>query len=202
VTGVDGGLCRQGKDFFANPGKKQLPVASGKIPPTDAIGKQDISAKESAGIGKVQAEAAGAVPGHKEELGVPPGRRNGTGFLQQLRRGDGAKTLGKAESEHGIGLEAEKRGVGMVVHGATGPVGQVGRVPDVIPVAVSDEEGVWFGFFLFQKIEETLRGIDGKPMAAKIHKVGVGGGEAAAIDQGFGHRGPFLKRFVDIDDYV
>jgi len=50
----------------------------------------------------------------------------------------------------------------MVVDGAAGPVGEVGGVPEVVPVAVGEEEGVGLEFFLFEEIEKTLGGIDRK----------------------------------------
>ena len=96
--------------------------------------------------------------------------------------------MGEAEGEHGVGLEAEEGGVGMVVDGATGPFGEVGGIPDVIPVAVGEEEGVRLELFFLQKIEEALGGIDGEAVAVEVEKVGVGGGEAARIGQRFRHR--------------
>jgi len=110
--------------------------------------------------------------------------------------------LGQAEGEHGIGFETEKSGVGMIINGTTGPVGEVGGVPDMVPMAVGEEEGVGFDFFLFQKIEKTFGGIDGEAMTVEVDEVGVGGGEAARVGQGFRHCSSFIKRFVCIYDYV
>jgi len=110
--------------------------------------------------------------------------------------------LGQAEGQHGIGLLAEKSSIGMIVDGATGPVGKISGVPDVVPVTVGKEEGVGFDLFLFEEIQKTLRGVDGEAMAAEVDEVGIGGGESAAIDQGFRHGDPLLNRFVDGYDYV
>jgi len=95
--------------------------------------------------------------------------------------------LGKAKRKHRVRLEAEKRGIGVVVDGATGPVGEVSGIPDVIPVTVGEEEGVGLELFLLQEVEKPLGGIDGESVAVEVDEVGVGGGEAAAIAQGFGH---------------
>jgi len=95
--------------------------------------------------------------------------------------------LGQAEGEHGIGFETEKSGVGMIINGTTGPVGEVCGVPDMVPVAVGKEKGVGFDLFLFEEIQKTLRGVDGEAMAAEVDEVGIGGGEAAGVDQGFRH---------------
>ena len=84
--------------------------------------------------------------------------------------------MGQAEGEHGVRLKAEKRGIGVVVDGATGPVGEVGGIPDVIPVTVGKEKGVWLDFFLFEEVEEALGGIDGEAVAVEVDDVGVGGG--------------------------
>ena len=89
--------------------------------------------------------------------------------------------MGKPESEHGVGLPAKKSGVGMIVDRATGPIGEVGRIPDVVPVAMGEQEGVWLQFFLFQKVEEAFGGIDGQEVAAEVDEVGIGSGQAAAI---------------------
>ena len=75
----------------------------------------------------------------------------------------------------------------MIVDGATGPFGQVGGVPDVVPVPMGEEKRVGFDFFLFQKIEKALRSIDGQEVASQVDEVGVGGGEAAGEDDGFRH---------------
>ena len=75
----------------------------------------------------------------------------------------------------------------MVVDGATGPFSEVGGIPDVVPVAVGEKEGVRLNFFLFQKIEKALGGVDGEEMAIEVDQVGVGRGEATRISQRFFH---------------
>ncbi len=84
--------------------------------------------------------------------------------------------MGQAEGEHGVRLKAEKRGIGVVVDGATGPVGEVGGIPDVIPVTVGKEKGVWLEPFFLQEVEKPLGGIDGQTVAVEVDDVGVGGG--------------------------
>ena len=95
--------------------------------------------------------------------------------------------MGQAEGEHRVGLKAEGGGIGMVINRATGPIGEVGGVPDMIPVAVGKKEGVRLNFFLFQKIEKALGGVDGEEMAIEVDQVGVGRGEATRISQRFFH---------------
>ena len=82
MSGIDDGFFREGKDFFADPGKKELAVTSRQIPATYAVGKKDIAAKKPPGGGKIKAETAGAVAGNKEESGARPTRRNGAAFLE------------------------------------------------------------------------------------------------------------------------
>lgn len=100
---------------------------------------------------------------------------------------DRAEALGQAEGEHRVGLKAEGSGIGMVINRAAGPIGEVGGVPDMVPVAVGEEKGVRLHFFLFQKIEKALGGIDGEEMAVKVEQVGVGRGKATRISQRFFH---------------
>ena len=75
----------------------------------------------------------------------------------------------------------------MVVDGASGPLRDSSGVPDMIPVAVGDKEGVRFEFFCFKEFEKALGRIDGKKMAVEVEKVGVGSGEAACEGEGFVH---------------
>jgi hypothetical protein len=75
----------------------------------------------------------------------------------------------------------------MVVDGASSPLRDSSGVPDMIPVAVGDKEGVRFEFFCFKEIEKALGRIDGKEMVVEVEKVGVGSGETACISQRFFH---------------
>jgi hypothetical protein len=84
-------------------------------------------------------------------------------------------------------LEAEEGGIGVVVDGALCPVGDVSGIPDMVPVAVRQEEGVRFNFFLFEEVEKAFRGIDGEKVAIEVVEVGVGGGEAACEGERFVH---------------
>jgi hypothetical protein len=84
-------------------------------------------------------------------------------------------------------LKAEEGGIGVVVDGALCPVGDVSGIPDMVPVAVRQEEGVRFYFFLFEEVEKAFRGIDGEEVAIEVVDVGVGSGEAACEGEGFVH---------------
>ena len=125
--------------------------------------------------------------GDEQELGLGPCGGNWARLLEKLGGLDGAEFFGEAEGEHGIGLEAEECSVGMIVHGATGPIRKVGCVPNVIPVSVGEEQSVGFNFFLLEEIQKSLWGIDGEKMPVEIEEVGVSSGEAAGEDQGDRH---------------
>jgi len=75
----------------------------------------------------------------------------------------------------------------MVVDGASGPLCGICGVPDMIPVAVGEKEGVRLEFFCFKEVEKALGRIDGKEMAVEIKNVGVSGSEATRISQRFFH---------------
>jgi hypothetical protein len=187
VAGVDDGGIGEWKDFFSNSRKEKLLASSGEIPATDPIGEKDISSVELFGFRKIEAETSWAVARNVEELGVGPGGGWGGGVVDELRCGDGADFLGKAKGEHRVGLKAEEGGIGVVVDGALSPIGDIGGVPDMVPVAVSQEERVGFDFFLFQEVEKAFGGIDGKEVAIEVVDVGVGSGEAACEGEGFVH---------------
>ncbi len=72
----------------------------------------------------------------------------------------------------------------MIIDGASSPLHDGGGVPDMVPVAVGEEEGVRFKVFCFEEIEKTLGGIDGEKVSLEVEKVGVGLSEAAGKEQG------------------
>jgi hypothetical protein len=187
VAGIDDGGIGEWKDLFSNSREEKLLAPSWEIPATDPIGEKDISSVELFGFRKIEAETSWAVARNVEELGVGPGWGWGGGVVDELRCGDGADFLGKAKGEHGVGLKAEEGGIGVVVDGALSPIGDIGGVPDMVPVAVSQEERVGFYFFLFQEVEKAFGGIDGKEVAIEVVDVGVGSGEAACEGEGFVH---------------
>ena len=187
MAGIDDGGIGEWKDLFSNSREEKLLAPSWEIPATDPIGEKDISSVELFGFRKIEAETSWAVARNVEELGVGPGGGWGGGVVDELRCGDGADFLGKAKGEHRVGLKAEEGGIGVVVDGALSPIGDVGGVPDMVPVAVSQEERVGFDFFLFEEVEKAFGGIDGKEVAIEVVDVGVGSGEAACEGEGFVH---------------
>jgi hypothetical protein len=187
VAGIDDGGIGEWKDLFSNSREEKLLAPSWEIPATDPIGEKDISSVELFGFRKIEAETSWAVARNVEELGVGPGGGWGGGVVDELRCGNGADFLGKAKGEHRVGLKAEEGGIGVVVDGALSPIGDIGGVPDMVPVAVSQEERVGFDFFLFQEVEKAFGGIDGKEVAIEVVDVGVGSGEAACEGEGFVH---------------
>ena len=68
----------------------------------------------------------------------------------------------------------------MVIDGASGPLRDSCGVPDMIPVAVGEKEGVRLEFFCFKEVEKAFGGVDGEEMAIEVDQVGVGRGEATA----------------------
>ena len=124
---------------------------------------------------------------HMEELRVRPRGGGRVKIVNRLSRAYGFQFFRKTKREHRVGVEAEKGGIGMVVDGARGPLRDSCGVPDMIPVAVGEKEGVGLDFFCFKEIEKALGCIDGKEMAVEINNVGVGGSEATRISQRFFH---------------
>ena len=81
VTRVDDRLGGERKDFFSDPVQEKIATSSRKIPATDAIGKKNIPSKQLSALGKVEAEAAGAVTRNVQKLGLGPGDGNRGVFL-------------------------------------------------------------------------------------------------------------------------
>lgn len=142
-------MGRKWEDLFPNSIEENFATASGEVPATDAIGEQHIPAKKLAALRKEEAKAAWAVAWNMEELGFGPISGERGGFVEKSGGGDGAKFFGEAEGEHGVRLEAEKGGVRVIVNGAFCPLSEGGRIPDVVPMAVSEKESVGLELFLF-----------------------------------------------------
>jgi len=188
VPWIDSGLRGKGQNLFLDARDQDVSTSSRQVPAADSIGKEDIPAKKLVRLGQIEAEAAGAVSRHMEKLRVRPrcGRR--VEIVDRLSGTYGFQFFRKTKREHGVGVEAEKGGIGMIVDRASGPLRDGCGVPDMIPVAVGKKEGVGLEFFCFKEIEKALGGIDGKEMAVEVEKVCVGGGEATCISQRFFHR--------------
>jgi hypothetical protein len=122
-----------------------------------------------------------------EELRIRPRGGGRVEIVNRLSRAYGLQFFGETKGEHRVGVEAEKGGIGMVVDGASGPLRDICGVPDMIPVAVGEKEGVRLEFFCFKEIEKSFGRIDGNEMAVEIKNVGVGGSEATRISQRFFH---------------
>ena len=187
MTGVDHGLAGESQNLFADPGQKLIAVAAGEIPTAHAIGKKNVPSEELTGFRKIKTETARTVSRNQQQLGAGPRRRNGARLFQEPGGANGAEALRQTEGEHGIGFETEKRGVGVIVDGATGPIGKVGGIPDMVPMAVGEEKRVGLELFLLEELKETFRCIDRDAMPSQIDQVGVGGGKTAAEAQRFGH---------------
>ena len=181
---INSSLWWERENFFLNACDEEVSTSSGQVPATDAIGEEDVSAEKLVSLWEVEAEATWAVSWNVEKFGLGPSGRGRSFFLEELGGVDGLDFLGEAESEHGVGFETEKGGVGMIIDGASSPLCDGGGVPDMVPVAVGEEEGVRFKVFCFEEIEKTLGGIDGEKVPLEVEKVGVGLGEPAGKEEG------------------
>jgi len=81
-----------------------------------------------------------------KESSLGPGGWEGSRFVEELGRLNGAEFLGKTEGEHGVRFEAKEGSVGMIVNRTTGPFRNFGGIPDVVPMSMGEKEGVRFDF--------------------------------------------------------
>jgi hypothetical protein len=162
MTRINSSLWRKRENFFLNACDEEVSTSSGQVPATDATGEEDVSAEKLVSFWEVEAKATWAVPWNVEKFGLRPSGRGRSFFLEELGGVDGLDFFRETESEHRVGFETEKGGVGMIIDGASSPLCDGGGVPDMIPVAVGKEEGVRFKVFCFEEIEKTLGGIDGE----------------------------------------
>jgi hypothetical protein len=98
-------------------------------------------------LGQIEAKAARAVSRNMEKLRVRPRGGRRVEIVDRLSRTYGLQFFRKTKGEHGVRVEAEKGGIGMVVDGARGPFRDSCGVPDMIPVPVGEKEGVGLELF-------------------------------------------------------
>ncbi len=165
---INSSLWWERENFFLNACDEEVSTSSGQVPAADAVGKEDVSAEKLVSLWEVEAEATWAVPRNVEKFGLGPSGRGRSFFLEELGGVDGLDFLGEAESEHGVGLETEKGGVGMIIDGASSPLCDGGGVPDMVPVAVGKKEGVRLKIFCFEEVEKTFGGIDGEKVPLEV----------------------------------
>ena len=136
---VNSSLWWERENFFLNACDEEVSTSSGQVPATDAIGKEDVSAEKLVSFWEIEAKATWAVSWNVEKFGLGPSGRGRSFFLEELGGVDGLDFLGETESEHGVGFETEKGGISMIIDGASSPLCDGGGVPDMVPVAVSEE---------------------------------------------------------------
>ena len=179
---INSSLWWKRENFFLNACDEEVSTSSGQVPATDAIGKEDVSTEKLVSLWEVEAEATWAVSWNVEKFGLGPSGRGWSFFLKELGGVDGLDFFGETKSEHGVGFETEKGAIGMIIDWASGPLRDGGGVPDMVPVAVGEEEGVRFKIFCFEEIEKTLGGIDSEKVPLEVEQVGVGLGKPARKD--------------------
>ena len=74
MSGVDDGGFGKREDFFSDSIQQDFTASTGKIPSSNPVCKKYVSAKKLSATRKIQAEAARAVAGDVEELGLRPVR--------------------------------------------------------------------------------------------------------------------------------
>lgn len=72
MPGKDGDVIVEPKNLFSDPLKKQGPIPARKVPAPDAPLKKHVAANQRAGIGKIEADAARAMPRNIEDLHLGP----------------------------------------------------------------------------------------------------------------------------------
>jgi len=74
MSGVDDGGFGKREDFFSDSIQQDFTASAGKIPSPNPVCKKYVPAKKLSATRKIQAEAARAVAGDVEELGLRPVR--------------------------------------------------------------------------------------------------------------------------------
>ena len=117
-------------------------VAAGEISATDAAGKKDVAAVEEVGRFLQEANVAGAVSGDMEDLEINAFDDLGGGFVGEKVGLDWVDFPIETELFKEIGLCDEGGGVRMITDFAFMLALDAGGVPDMVDMAMGEEEGV------------------------------------------------------------
>ena len=140
MAGEDADGVAEGEDFFTDSVEEGGGMAAWKIGATDASREEDIAAEEDLGFIFEEAETAVAVAWDFEDLEVEAVDDQGGGGEDLEAWGDGFDIPIEAEIAEEIRLGDHGLGIGMIPDLAMVLALDVGGVPDVVDVAVGEEE--------------------------------------------------------------
>ena len=144
MAGEDADGVAEGEDFFTDSVEEGGGMAAWKIGAADASREEDIAAEEDLGFFFEEAETAVAVAWDFEDVEVEAVDDHGGGGEDLEAWGDGFDIPIEAEIAEEIRLGDHGLGIGMIPDLAMVLALDVGGVPDVVDVAVGEEE-VFYG---------------------------------------------------------
>ncbi len=166
-------IVPQREELCANPGKEQVLVASGQVPASHTAGKQHVPAKDQPlGTGK-KAEASRAMPGHFEHLEFHASELAGGRFGDHQLRHERLDIEREPEPAEEIRLGDHRDRVRMAADLAAVLAADAGGVPDVIDMAVGEQEEADVVSLPGQPAGGVLRGVDQDAALREVKAVRV-----------------------------
>ena len=182
VAREDADGVTEGEDFFTDSVEEGGGMATWKIGATDASSEEDIAAEEDLGIFFEEAETAVAVAWDFEDLEVEAVDDEGGGGEDLEAWGDGFDIPIEAEIAEEIGLSDHGFGVGMVPDLAMVLALDASSVPDVVDVAVGEEEGFYGVAVIGEPRGGVLWGVDEDAVFGKKEAICVKDSAGEGVD--------------------
>jgi hypothetical protein len=160
VTRKDGDVVIEGPELFTDPAEEKVMIAARQVSAADAASEEDVSTIEKVGRLLQEADVTGAVSWDVENLEVDSLDHSGRGFLGKEVRLNGLDFPIKAELFEEVGLGDESGRVGVITDFASVIALDAGGIPNVVDVAVGQEESFHVVTLGLKPFGGVLRRID------------------------------------------
>ncbi len=142
VSGENRGFVWKCEQLGSDSGEEEVAVPSGQVPAADAAREEDIASENEVVFWEMKAEAAGAVARDFQDVEIEVLEGDGRGGFEGEPGLDGIDVPGEAEPAEELGVGDHGEGVWVVGDAAAVLALDFGGVPDVVDVAVGEQEQV------------------------------------------------------------
>ena len=185
MAGEDFDVVAEGEEFGFDAGEKEVAVATREVPAAYAAGEEDVATEYEVVGAREETEAAGAVAGDLEDLEIVATEGAGGGFGDHEIGGECLDLKGETETAEELGIGDHGDGLGVAADGAGVLAVDAGGIPDVINVAVGEEEEADLVSAFREPIGGLLGGVDEDACLRQEEAIRLEHSAGEAVD---GHR--------------
>jgi hypothetical protein len=156
----NGGFVWKCEQFGPDSGEEEVAVAPWEVPAADAAGEEDVASENEVVFWEMKAEAARAVAWDFKDVKIEVLEGDGRGGIEGESGLDGVDFPGEAKPAEELGVGDHGEGVWVVGDAAAVSALDFSGVPDVVDVAVGEQEQVDLVVLALQPCRSFLGGID------------------------------------------